>query len=150
MCEEPWVWQREWVVPSRSGAGSPVLDELLAQLEQKNWGQHDLFGIHLATEEALVNAIRHGNGLDEQKHVRVACSLAPDLVRIEVADEGQGFDPGAIPDPTDPEHLDSPTGRGIMLMRSFMTRVDYNATGNRVVMEKQRHSPSSVEQAGLS
>jgi len=138
MSENRWVWQCERLIPSKTGAGAPVLQELLSQLEQNDWIQHDIFSVHLAMEEALVNAIRHGNQFDPNKHVRVACRMSPNLVRIEITDEGDGFDPSAIPDPTDPSHIEAPSGRGVMLMRSFMSRVEYNDVGNSVVMEKER------------
>ncbi|HID75882.1 MAG TPA: ATP-binding protein, partial [Planctomycetaceae bacterium] len=66
------------------------------------------------------------------------CRISDDKVRVEIADEGEGFDPEAIPDPTDDEYLDMPSGRGVMLMRNFMTRVEYLEGGTRVVMEKER------------
>jgi len=138
MSENHWVWQSERVIPSETGAGSPILQEVLEQLEKHEWIQHDIFSVHLALEEALVNAIRHGNRLDESKQVHVACRMSPDLVQIEITDEGEGFDPSAIPDPTDPDNIEAPSGRGIMLMRNFMSRVEYNDAGNRVVMEKER------------
>ncbi len=138
MSEKRWVWQMERMIPSKTGAGAPILQEILDELERQNWVQHDIFSVHLATEEALVNAIRHGNRLDERKQVRVACRVSDDLVRIEITDQGDGFDPSSIPDPTDPSHLEAPSGRGVMLMRSFMSRVEYNDVGNSVVMEKER------------
>jgi serine/threonine-protein kinase RsbW len=61
---------------------------------------------------------------------------------VEIADEGSGFNPEQVPDPTDPENLECPSGRGIMLMRSYMNRVEYNAAGNKVVMEKHRQTAS--------
>lgn len=138
MSEDRWVWQCEHVIPSETGAGSPILQEILHQLEKQAWIQHDIFSIHLAMEEALVNAIRHGNRLDPSKQVQVACRVSPELIRIEITDEGEGFDPSSVPDPTDPAHIEAPSGRGLMLMRSFMSRVEYNDVGNRVVMEKER------------
>ena len=91
MSENRWVWQCERLIPSKTGAGAPVLQELLSQLEQNDWIQHDIFSVHLAMEEALVNAIRHGNQFDPNKHVRVACRMSPNLVRIEITDEGDGW-----------------------------------------------------------
>ena len=114
------------------------MQEVLGQLQKQQWIEHDIFCVHLAMEEALVNAIKHGNRLDITKQVHVACRVSPDLLRIEITDEGEGFDPSAIPDPTDSEHIDAPSGRGVMLMRSFMSRVEYNDLGNHVVMEKER------------
>ena len=138
MSQDRWVWQCERVIPSETGAGAPLLQEILQQLEKHDWIQHDIFSIHLAMEKALVNPIRHGNRLDTSKHVHVACRMKPDLVRIEITDEGEGFDPSSVPDPTDPDHIEAPSGRGLMLMRSFMSRVEYNDVGNHVVMEKER------------
>ena len=63
--------------------------------------------------------------------------LARDLAVFVVRDEGPGFDPAALPDPTDPANLDKVTGRGILLMRAFMDHVDFNARGNEVTMVKQ-------------
>jgi serine/threonine-protein kinase RsbW len=110
----------------------------MEQLGRQRWPERDVFSIRLAVEEALVNAIKHGNQFDTSKRVYVTCSLSPARLRVEIADEGQGFDPNSLPDPTDPENLDMPCGRGIMLMRSFMSRVEFNETGNRVVLEKDR------------
>ncbi len=138
MSEDHWIWQCDRVISSEAGAGRRVLEEVLDELEARCWCKHDIFSVHLAIEEALVNAIHHGNRLDAAKQVRVSCRMSPELVRIEITDEGEGFDPTAMPDPTDPDRLETPGGRGVLLMRSFMSRVEYNALGNRVVMEKQR------------
>ena len=138
MAEERWIWSSDHLIPSRAGAGRPLLQELLEQLKRQLWVQHDIFSVQLAVEEALVNAIKHGNRLDHAKQVHVACRVAPDLLRVEITDQGRGFDLAAVPNPTDPEHLEAPRGRGIMLMRSFMSRVQYNDLGNCVVLEKVR------------
>ena len=66
----------------------------------------------------------------------------PDAYRAVVRDEGPGFDPESLPDPTKKCHRDVPGGRGVMLIRSFMSRVAYNAAGNQVVMEKRRGEPA--------
>jgi serine/threonine-protein kinase RsbW len=138
MAGNRWKWQCERVVPSKTEAGVRVVQEVLNKLEEWDWSQHDIFSIHLALEEALANAIRHGNRLDPGKYVRIACRICHDLVQIEITDEGKGFDPSAPHDPTDPSHLYAPSGRGLLLMRSFMSRVKYNDVGNSVMMEKQR------------
>jgi serine/threonine-protein kinase RsbW len=132
------AWRRELDLPSERGASRLIMDELLSQLGAHGWSPSDIFAIHLAAEEAIVNAIVHGNKLDPTKKVRVACVVSADLARIEVTDEGPGFDPTAVPDCRLDERLDAPGGRGVMLMRNFMSRIEYNARGNRVLMEKQR------------
>jgi serine/threonine-protein kinase RsbW len=136
-----WLWHRETAIPSDPVAGKQVLDELLDQLRAANWEQSDLFGIHLALEEALMNAIKHGNKYDAAKQVQVACAVSEERVRVEIGDEGPGFDLTAVPDCTDPDRLEVCSGRGLLLMRSFMTRVEFNGTGNRVMMEKDRSRP---------
>jgi serine/threonine-protein kinase RsbW len=138
MSDNSWTWCSEKVIPSETGAGKQVLDELLAQLQSNQWLEHDIFGIHLALEEALVNAIRHGNRNDANKRVHVCCKLSPQRLWVRIADEGPGFNPDLVADCTDLENLDVPSGRGIMLMRSFMSRVEYNEQGNTVEMEKER------------
>ena len=141
MVNKCWTWQCDRELPTQTGAGGCFVEELLRQLEEHHWEQHDIFSIQLAMEEALVNAIKHGNRMDATKKVRVRCAMSPDLLRVEVEDEGEGFDPSQVPDPTDPEQIENPHGRGILLMRTFMSRVEYNETGNRVLLEKQRGKP---------
>lgn len=138
MSTDSWTWETDLAIPSETGAGKRVLDELLEQLAAHEWPEHDVHGVHLAIEEALVNAIRHGNRSDVEKRVFVNCKLSPERFWIQIRDEGAGFKPEDVPDPTDPEHIEIPSGRGIMLMRAFMSHVAYNDVGNCVVMEKRR------------
>lgn len=138
MANHDWNWQTDRSIPSETGAGRSVQEELLRQMEAAGWGQHERFSVRLAMEEAIVNAVAHGNRYDTAKLVRVRCWLSRELVRIEVCDEGAGFDPACVPDPTDPERLECPCGRGLMLMRHFMTRVRHTDSGTTVVLEKRR------------
>ncbi|MEI6239492.1 MAG: ATP-binding protein [Planctomycetia bacterium] len=131
-------WRRTIDLPSERGASRLIMEELLEQLGHHGWEPSDIFGIHLAVEEAIVNAIVHGNKLDPAKTVRVSCEVTPQLARIEITDAGSGFDPAAVPDCTRDERLEVPSGRGVMLMRSFMTAIAYNARGNSVLLEKRR------------
>ncbi len=135
-----WLWRYDRLIASDPMAARQVLDEMLAQLEVQHWRQRDIFAVHLATEEALINAIHHGNGSDAGKNIHFVCLLGGDLIRIEITDEGRGFDPAALPDPTCGDHLHAPCGRGVMIMRAFMSRVEFNARGNRVTMEKEREA----------
>ena len=115
-----------------------VQERIVQLLEQRNYPMRDVFGVRLALEEALVNAIKHGNRMDPNKTVRIKCQVLEDKVRITIEDEGEGFNASEVPDPTMDENLEKPGGRGIMLMRSFMTLIEYNEKGNRLVMEKVR------------
>ncbi len=137
MIENRWTWSKQQHLPSEVSSGYPIVQELLSQLESADWSRHDMFAVHLAVEEALVNAIKHGNGEDRSKQVHVVCKLARDLVRVEITDEGDGFDPCDVPDPTADENLENPSGRGIMLMRSFVN-IRYNESGNQVILDKER------------
>lgn len=141
MSEHAWTWRTEQFIPSETGAGQRVLEDVLVQLAAQQWSEHEVHGVHLALEEALVNAIRHGNRSDCTKRVHVACKLSASKLWVQIRDEGPGFNPDDVPDCTEPDRLEVPSGRGIMLMRAFMSRVEYNACGNCVVMEKERPSP---------
>jgi serine/threonine-protein kinase RsbW len=88
--------------------------------------------------EALANAILYGNGDDPEKTIRVEAELRPDQIEVRVIDEGSGFDPGNVPDPTRPENLDRPGGRGLFLIRALMDKVEYNHRGNAVRMVLER------------
>jgi serine/threonine-protein kinase RsbW len=132
------AWRQDVHLPSERGSSRRVTDELLEQLGAHGWSPSDLFSIHLAAEEAIVNAIVHGNKLDPAKTVHVVCHVDAELVRVEITDEGDGFDPAQVPDCTLEDRLEVPSGRGVMLMRNFMSRIEYNAKGNSVLMEKRR------------
>jgi|WetSurMetagenome_2_1015567.scaffolds.fasta_scaffold920776_2 serine/threonine-protein kinase RsbW len=135
---EKWTWQCDQVIPNDAALGRQLLDEVLRQLEDLHWARRDIFGIHLAVDEALVNAVLHGNAMDENKHVRFCCRVSPNKVHVEIADEGPGFDPESLPDPTSPCRLGKPGGRGVLLMRAFMSHVEFLNHGSHVVLEKVR------------
>ncbi len=125
-------------IPSETTHGREVQERIVGMMEHCGFPPRDVFGVRLALEEALVNAIKHGNQMDPTKFVRVICRVDEEHVRVAIEDQGPGFDISTVPDPTDEENLDKPGGRGIMLMRAFMSLVEYNETGNRLTMEKRR------------
>lgn len=130
--------QFEVLIPSDTAAGHEVQERIIGLLQSLNYEERDVFGVRLALEEALVNAIKHGNQMDISKSVRVFCRVNSVKIRIEIEDQGPGFQPEEVPDPTEEENLERPCGRGIMLMRAFMSLIEYNATGNCVILEKHR------------
>ena len=142
---EEWIWSVAKQIPSVTEEARKVLDEMLAKLGENGWGEEDTFGVHLAVEEALMNAIKHGNQLDPKKSVKVDYRLNATLLEIHVEDEGPGFDPDDVPDPTLEENLELPSGRGLMLMRTFMGLVEFNDKGNAVAMTKEKGAPISVD-----
>jgi serine/threonine-protein kinase RsbW len=133
---EPHNDHFEIVIPSDYESGQSVIDRILSAVERTSFSKRDLFGIRLAVDEAVTNAIKHGNQLSSDKTVRIDFRLNDCGVRIEVEDQGEGFRPEEVPDPTLEENIERPGGRGLMLMREFMTRIEYSEKGNRVVMEK--------------
>ncbi len=96
------------------------------------------FAVRTAIEEAVSNAIHHGNDNDPRRKVTIEYAADEASIEIEIEDEGSGFDPESVPDPTRPENVDIPSGRGIMLMRVYMNEVEFTASGNRVRMRYVR------------
>ena len=136
-----WIFSEEWKTPSDTGDARKILDTILTKLGEHGWGEEHTFGIHLAVEEALMNAIKHGNQRNPEKYVTVQFRFTAKILQIVVEDEGDGFNPADVPDPTLEENLELPSGRGLMLMKTFMSTIDYNAKGNRVFMEKDLDAP---------
>ena len=134
-------------IASELTAARQVEQHLITRLREQSCPQDILFAIRLALEEALSNAIKHGNRLDPTKTVTVRFSVGSDEIKIVITDQGSGFDPSTVPDPTTDEHLEEPNGRGIMLMQAYMDQVSYNDRGNEVCMIK-RIRPSASKQAG--
>ncbi|NBR06550.1 MAG: ATP-binding protein [Planctomycetes bacterium] len=126
----------EITIQSDTAEARRVQDILEQGLQGVKAPDKDVFCIRLALEEALVNAIKHGNQMEITKKVFIKYTLDADVFEIMISDEGPGFDPNDVPDPTDIENLERPCGRGLMLMRHYMTEVNYNSTGNSVRMKK--------------
>ena len=139
MSEAATSYPTDFHIPSDTAEVRRVQDEIEQQLRKLLYTDREIFNIRLALEEALVNAIKHGNQMNRAKKVRVAYRIEHERFDILIADEGRGFDPQDVPDPTAPENLERPCGRGLMLMRHYMTAVDYNSEGNSVSMYKLRN-----------
>lgn len=125
-------------IPSQTDQIEPLVDRFLQDLADLFVvdGQRD--AIDLALREALVNAIVHGNQCDPAKRVTVDGYLLPDRqVLVVVRDQGRGFDPANLADPTTPENLERATGRGIFLIRKFMDEVQFRDQGREIHMKKK-------------
>lgn len=127
-------------IPSDAADARRIQDDIEQLLRVRHIAEHDIFSIKLALEEALVNAIKHGNQMDRAKKVRIAYQLFTDRFDVQISDDGRGFDPSDVPDPTAFENLERPCGRGLMLMRHYMTEVAFNERGNGVTMSKALRS----------
>src|SRR5262245_10251706 len=117
---------------------SRLVEEVTAAMKGEGYPPQDVFALRLALEEAGVNAFKHGRGGDPAKRVWVAYQVTPDQVLAEVEDEGPGFDPARVPDPLAEENLERSSGRGIYLMRCYLTWLRYNDRGNRVTLCRRR------------
>ena len=110
---------------------------ILQELARCGYHEDAIFDVQLALTEAFANAVKHGNRGDHTKRVTVRFSITPNRVVIRVQDQGAGFQPSVVPDPTQPSRRLLPTGRGILLMRAHMSEVHYCAGGTEVCLIKQ-------------
>ncbi|MBV9122992.1 MAG: ATP-binding protein [Planctomycetes bacterium] len=152
--------------PSLINAFLEVIKEVLNAM--RLYDETDRIRVTVALEEALLNALYHGNlGVSSQlrqkddrlfyqlveerrrlapyrdRRIEVQTSLSRSGATFLVRDEGSGFDPNSLPDPTDPANLEQPGGRGLLLIRTFMDEVSHNATGNQITMTKRRPPPGA-------
>jgi len=132
------------VIESTRSGIARVCRRLLFELETNNFSREDIFAIHLALEEAFLNAFKHGNKMDPGKEIKIDYSVSSNKVEISMADEGDGFDPIAVPDPRCGENLYKTKGRGLLLMRSYMDVLEFNERGNRVHMVRYKEKPHLI------
>ena len=111
-----------------------VQREIAEALAHNTYTEFAQFAIRLCLEEAIVNAFRHGNRGAPGKVVQFRCDINHERAEFEVRDEGEGFDPSGVPDPTADENLEIPSGRGLMLMRAYMSEVEHVPPGNALRM----------------
>jgi serine/threonine-protein kinase RsbW len=124
--------QTEWFVQRLSTLDEirPVIESILEQMAGLGYSPKKIAGTWLALEEAICNAIKHGHQLDPGKIVEVRFGVRSEHVLLEVEDEGPGFDPAQVPDPTAPENLERASGRGLLLIRHYSAWLRYNRRGN--------------------
>ena len=124
------------VIPSDLRSAKETERTILRAVRSSGFREDHAFAIKLALEEALTNAIKHGNRNDTSKTITIQYTIDQTRVEIIVTDQGSGFKPGEVPDPTTDENIQRPCGRGILLIRAYMNEVAYNETGNQVRMVK--------------
>lgn len=123
---------------SRLAEVAGTIDSVLDALRSFGYLNRDVFAVELTLHEALTNALHHGNALDPSLTVRLRYALTHDEICLEVEDEGPGFQPAEVDDPTDDAQFARCGGRGVFLMRHYMTQVRYNDRGNCVTLRKRR------------
>ncbi len=125
------------IIASDYGDAREVQRLIREEVEKAGFDPDSQFAIKLALEEALINAIKHGNKLDKNKRVQVEWRVTPQFVEIIIEDEGPGFNRSSVPDPTDENNLEKLTGRGILLIESYMNSVEWSNGGRRVRLLKK-------------
>jgi serine/threonine-protein kinase RsbW len=124
----------DFVIPSEYKASQEVQNKIMNDVHHRGYNGQTVFAIKLALEEAMMNAIKHGNKLDQQKKVHIEASVNSQQTEIVVEDEGMGFTRKMVPDPTLPENLEKCSGRGIHLIEAYMHEVEWSHGGRRVRM----------------
>jgi serine/threonine-protein kinase RsbW len=124
-------------VPSTLQDAKQPENAILQEVQGCGYSEDVTFAIKLALEEAMTNAVKHGNRNDKTKTITVRFAVTRERAIILVRDQGQGFSPDSVPDPTHPDRLSLPNGRGIMLMRAYMTRVEFREGGCEICMIKE-------------
>jgi serine/threonine-protein kinase RsbW len=119
------VEQTELRLPSRLEAVAEGANAVAEFLNRAGVAEEAAFGIDMAVREGIANAVIHGNKLDEEKFVTITVARSADSLEINVRDQGQGFNPETISDPTAAENILKTSGRGIFFMRNFMDEVGW-------------------------
>ena len=127
----------KFIIDSDHSQQREIQKRILDAVEAAGFTSDNLFAVKISLEEALINAIKHGNKSDPKKKVHIEVSITPKETEIVIEDEGPGFNRAHVPDPTAEENLLKCSGRRILLMETYMDRVEYSKSGRRVRMIKR-------------
>jgi len=127
----------KFVIPADYVHGREVQARILDEVSKFKYNSDSVFAIKLSLEEALVNAIKHGNKLDATKKVYIEALVGPKQTELSIEDEGPGFERQCVPDPTSEENLEKSSGRGILLIEAYMSSVAWTHNGRRMHMIKR-------------
>lgn len=127
----------QFTICSDLAEGHRIQQCILDEVARHCFDPESTFAIRLALDEALTNAIKHGNKLDRAKKVRVCAKVTGRQAEITIEDEGAGFDRASVPDPTTAENLERLNGRGILLMESYMDQIHWTRGGRCVRMVRK-------------
>lgn len=130
-------WNYDEWLPSDTTVGSEVILCIVENMKRIGWPEQEMYGVHVSLEEAIINAIKHGNQRDPEKKVHVVVKSTAEDFYLKVTDQGPGFDPHQVPDCTAPENLELGSGRGLLMMRHYMDEVIYNHLGNQLELKKR-------------
>ena len=134
-----------FTIPSTTLAVREVHKQIMDCVEACHYDEQATFAIRLALEEGMANAIKHGNGSDPNKKVHVEARVMPGRTELLIQDEGPGFNRNRVPDCTAKANLSRPSGRGILLIESYMSRARWDRGGRRLRMARD-NAPLEVPQ----
>jgi serine/threonine-protein kinase RsbW len=129
-------------IPSESPVARKVEEQILELVFAKGFNNDSIFALRLAIQEALQNAIKHGNRGDPSKKVKIEARVSPRQAEISIEDEGVGFVREGVPDPRHEENLEKCSGRGIFLIESYMNQVKWSHGGRRLTMVRKNQPDS--------
>lgn len=128
-----------WQLPTDIELIEKAVDSFRQRLIKAGWPEDSANDLAVGFDEALANAMIHGNQRDVGKKVHVEMEIAADKAVIKIRDEGQGFNVEEVADPTNPDAVLKPSGRGILMMRLYYDKVQFNEKGNEITMVKVRN-----------
>jgi serine/threonine-protein kinase RsbW len=121
-----------------------LLAEVTSAMERAGYGARDTWAVRLSLDEAVINAVRHGHRKDPRKQARVWWVVTTSAVKLVVGDQGPGFDPAQVPDPRLPANRERAGGRGLFLIRAYMSWVRFNQRGNCLAMCRYRSGEGTI------
>jgi serine/threonine-protein kinase RsbW len=130
--------QQRRVVPGTRDSIDEMQESILEEMVLRGYGEDDQFAVRISVEEALANAVLHGHRGDTTQPIDVQWTIDDDRVQVTVSDDGRGYDPEVIPDPTAEENLSLPSGRGLAMIRAFSDEVEVEPPGNRISFIRNR------------
>ena len=137
MPEQPSHKKR--VISGDRDAFDEIEASILELMQIHHYEERAIFSVRVAIEEALANALLHGHAGDPTKEIEVTWYVDEKSVEFSVTDQGRGYDPNSIPDPTANENLNIPSGRGLAMINAFMDEVIVNDLGNQVFMKRVKN-----------
>src|SRR5258706_6227977 len=127
-----------FIIPSNFLEGRAIQKRIMDEVAAHHFNEDAVFAIKLALEEALINAIKHGNKEDPHKKVRIQARVTDQEAEIIIEDEGPGFDRSNVPDPTTEENLERLHGQGILMMKANMHVIEWSNNGRKVRMVRKK------------
>jgi serine/threonine-protein kinase RsbW len=136
---------QERIVQGTRDAFDSIQQKILTLMVDAGYVDDDIFAMRISLEEGLANALLHGHQGEEDSPITVRWYCDACFVECVIVDQGRGYDPESIPDPTADENITLPSGRGLAMIRAFMDEVTVNEQGNRVTMKRFKIRPQAPE-----